>query len=103
MSQQLEIPSGESLKRNGCDRALKNADAEWFSEFMLVGAAVASRGEAFTVETVLDSAGMPPGNRNSVGGAMRSLAKRLKLQCVGYRPSMRTGAHGRIVAIWQLL
>jgi hypothetical protein len=98
---QLELTSGPALRDAGCDRVLANADESWRWAFIATGKLIAGHGEPFTSSDIVELVGMPA-NPNAVGGAMRWLAKDLKLRRLGYRNATRPSAHARAVAVWGL-
>ena len=92
--------TGETLKQAGLALVDSHTPSDWKSAFTYVGSVMASDGDAFTAEDIINRIGDPP-NKNAIGAAMHALARELKLVRVGYRPAKRPSRHCGVVAVWR--
>lgn len=61
----------------------------------------ARSGEAFTIETVRDAVGNPPGSGNACGALLKSMAAAKLIVEAGSARAQRPDARGRKVTVWR--
>lgn len=100
---EVTSPSAEQLRDEGAGAAENSLDTRWrlWAEAEL-DKLISSRRE-FTADDLRAVVGDPPDGRHvcGVGGLFLRASKAGRLLMVGYRPSTRPEARGRVLRVWR--
>ena len=99
---------GRALKERGMQLALSpDRLAEWKREFKRTVVELASAGDPFTSEDVVERIGLPTGEialhaNNAVGAMMNAMARKKIIKKTGYHwQSRRPASHGAEITVWE--
>ncbi len=84
---------------HGAQTSLYASD-EWATYARDVLEELIELGRPFTVEEITAIIGRPPSS-GAVGGLIRRAAHAGRIRCIGYQPSTRLQARGRILRVWE--
>lgn len=93
------MKTGIELRDEGMQLALWGK-CDWLAEFYAAAARLLAVKGQITSAEIVAVAGPPPGSKNSIGAAMRSLAAAHGLKPIGYGKALAASRHAGTNAIW---